>query len=196
LLLVCLPAMASGAEWEHQDDAEGEGYAYAIYAKESGSGRLVYRAVGHIERGPEVVEATAVRVATDPSRAPRGQTRTLLESGDEGFLVYSYIDLPMVTDRDIVSRGVRGRDADGSLRIDWSATEDPRAPLKDEDVIRMTDSYGHWKFSPDGAGGTDVRYETTVDLGGSLPGWLVDPLMQGTVADSFESLAREALAAP
>ena len=40
----------------------------------------------------------------------------------------------------------------------------------DEDVIRMTDSYGHWKFSPDGAGGTDVRYETTVDLGGSLPG--------------------------
>ena len=68
-----------------------------------------------------------------------------------------------------------------------------RVLIGDEDAIRIEQSAGFWDFLPDGNGGSTAVYETYVDLGGSLPGWLVEPMMAGMVGETFEGVMAEAL---
>jgi hypothetical protein len=46
---------------------------------------------------------------------------------------------------------------------------------------------------PDGAQRSKVTFETYVDLGGSLPGWLVSGMMASTATGNFEDVAKEAV---
>jgi len=187
-------ADAPGKSWHTGQQATGDGWTYQIFSREAeGESFVRYRANGTIDAEPEVLVRSVRVIATDPERAPDGQTRRLLSAEGGAFVTWTVIDMPpLFSDRDIVTRGVSSLDeATGARRIDWKTTDDAKAP-ESPDVIRIRDAAGFWSFTPNG-GTTDVSYETYLDLGGSLPGWLVQGMMAGMVGKTFEDVAREAL---
>lgn len=197
--LVILPSAGALAEaasdgWKPGRKAQAPGYAYQVFSKETeGEGFVRYQVRGSIQAPAATLRRSVRVIAADPAHAPDGHTRRLIADDENEFVVYTHIDLPpLFTDRDIVTRGAASVDPDtGTQRVDWKAIEDPRVP-KNEDVIRIERSAGFWSFSPNGAASTDVVYETYVDLGGALPGWLINSMMGGIVGENFEDLANEA----
>lgn len=197
VLLASAPAVAQADldGWEPADAAEGPGYAYRVYSKQAEGERFVrYRVLGTIEVPAEGLPASVRVIASDPGYVPDGQSRRVLVDDPAEFVVYTRIDLPpLFSDRDIVSRGVPSFDATrGVHRIDWRTFEHEAAPPVDG-VIRIVRAAGSWEFTPADAGTAEVDYQTHIDLGGSLPRWLTQPLMTRTVAKNFEDLARLAL---
>ena len=189
------PAAAEPAEWTPGRRGDGNGYAYQTFSKQSeGENHVRYQARGTIRAAPDALVRAVRAISVDPARAPDGQTRRLVSQRDDQFIVYTHIDLPpLFSDRDIVTRGISSADPrSGVHRINWRAIDHPDAPRIDG-VIRIERSEGYWVFAPIGPAGSHVTYETFVDLGGSLPRWLVSGMMGGTVADTYEDLAREAL---
>jgi hypothetical protein len=199
LLLLLIPssipaANAPGDGWQPGQEASGDGWTYRIFSREvEGESFVRYRASGTIDAEPEVLVRSVRVIAADPERAPAGQTRRLLSTDGGAFVTWTVIDMPpLFSDRDIVTRGVSSADEQtGARRIDWTTTDDAKAP-ESPDVIRIRKAAGFWAFTPNGTT-TDVSYETHLDLGGSLPGWLVQGMMAGMVGKNFEDVAREAL---
>ena len=182
--------------WEPKDPVEGAGYAYQVFARKTeGDDTVRYRVRGTIRARADSLPGSVRVIASDPEWVPDGQSRRVLVNTPDEFVVYTRIDLPtFFSDRDIVSRGVRSSDPQsGAYKIDWKAVEHAQAPPVDG-VIRIVRGQGSWEFTQADADTSRVDYETFIDLGGSLPAWLIQPLMAGNVAKNFEDLARHALA--
>jgi len=199
-LIAFLLALATSASaeteadvWTPGDAAEGDGFSYQIFSKNE-DGHVVYQARGKVRAEPAVLVRSVRAVASDPARAPDGQTRRIVSSDEDGFTVHTYIDLPtLFSDRDIVTHGSASVDAEtGHHRVDWKAIEHREVPVV-EGTIRIDRSAGFWDFVSAGGGETTAVYETYVDLGGSFPGWLVGSMMGGMVGSTFEEVAKEAL---
>lgn len=181
------------SDWTPGSIAKGTGYAYQVFSKETeGEAFVRYRVRGTIDAAPEALVRAVRVIAADPARAPDGQTRRLISQNDDEFVVYTRIDLPpLFTDRDIVTRGVSSADAGtGGRRIDWKAIDHAQAPPVDG-AIRIERSAGFWVFAPAGGKTSQVTYETYIDLGGSLPSWLIQGMLARTVSKSYEDLAEE-----
>lgn len=196
LALWATPASAVGDVREGQagQAGHGPGYAFQLYTvRADGEDFVRHEVRGRVRASPTDLFHAVRTVAADPDRAPRGQTRRVLMADEDEFVVHTRIDLPpLFDDRDIVTRGVR-REQDDALRIDWSAVEHPEAPPS-RGVVRIERSEGSWTFEPGDDGTTEVVYSSYVDLGGSLPSWLIDRMTASTVARTFEDVAREAIA--
>lgn len=196
LLLVCLlalaPATALAGDWTQESSEKGRAYAYELSSQQGEQGLVRYRVLGSVDATPDALVRAVRVIAADPSRAPEGQIRRLISQSADEFVVHTRIDLPLpFGDRDIVTRGVGSADADGTRRIHWKAIADVAAPPSDR-VIRIQRAEGVWVFTPE-QGRTRVSYETYMDLGGSLPDWLIQGILGGTVGETFENVAREAL---
>ena len=200
LLLYCVLALApasaavAGSEWAPGASGEGRGYEYQLSSREGDDGLVHYRIRGRIDAPPAALVRAARVIAADPTRAPEGQKRQLLSRTAKAFVVYTRIDLPpLFGDRDIITRGVTSIDgASGVHRIRWRAIEYPTLPPVDG-VVRIASAEGRWEFTPIEGSASNVMYDTHMDLGGSLPRWLIQGMLSDTVVDSYENLAREAL---
>lgn len=184
-----------GDGWSPVRSAEGAGYAYRVFSKENeGENFIRYRVQGTIRAKAEVLPASVRVIVGDPEWVPEGQSRRVLVDEPDEFIVHTLIDLPpLFSDRDVVSRGLRSFDAgSGTHRVDWVAVEHEQAPVI-PGVIRIQRASGSWVFTQLDEQSTHVDYETYIDLGGSLPGWLIQPLMAGNVAKNFEDLAHHAI---
>lgn len=208
MLVLLLPLLwgplSSGAEspdaakWQSVRHGSGPGYEYQLFSRNGEGEKFVrYQVRGTVRASPERLMHAAFVASVDPELAPKNQTRRLLANdAREGFVVHTTIDLPtFFSDRDVVTRGFRKVDpASGVVRIDWEAIDHELAP-RDGDKIRIEVSGGSWIFEPDSdPEKTQVTHDNYVDLGGSLPTWLIDSMMPGAIAETFEDLAREALA--
>ena len=196
-LAVSIPCWAAGpkAEWVPGEKKQGNGYAYQVFSVQNeGEPFIRFQVRGTIDAPADVVQRAASRVATDPARAPKGQKRTVLSKGEDETVLQTEIDLPaMFSDRDVITRGRSSVDpATGVRRIEFKSTEYASAPPK-EGVIRLENTGGAWVFVPDGDSRSKVTFESYVDLGGSLPVWLISGQMASTAAGSFENVAHEAL---
>ena len=198
LLALALPAVAeSGTDeaWTAGTKGQGSGYTYQVFSQQKeGEPFVRYQVRGTIDATPEVLQKAATRVSTDPKRAPKDQTRAVIAKTDTETVIHTSIDLPMMfSDRDIVTRGVSSADPKtGTRRIDFKSIEHPQVPPR-EGFIRLTKTGGFWEFVPDGDRRSKVVLETYVDLGGSLPGWLVSGMMSSTAIGNYEDVAKEAL---
>lgn len=196
-LAVSIPCWATGpgAGWEPGEKRQGDGYAYQVFSvRREGEPFIRFQVRGTIDAPADVVQRAATRVATDPARAPKGQKRTVLSRDENETILQTEIDLPpMFSDRDVITRGQSSVDpATGVRRIEFKSTKYASAPPK-AGVIRLENTGGAWVFVPDGDGRSEVTFESYVDLGGSLPIWLISGQMESTAAGSFENVAREAL---
>jgi hypothetical protein len=186
---------ASETGWTPGDTGQGKGYAYQVFTQQKeGEPFVRYQVRGTIDADPELLATTAQALSTDPSRAPKDQTRKVISRTETETVLHTSIDLPMMfSDRDIVTRGVRSTDPKtGIRRIDFKSIEHPSVPPRDG-FIRLKNTGGFWEFVPDGAKRSKVTFETYVDLGGSLPGWLVSGMMSSTAIGNYEDLAKEAV---
>jgi hypothetical protein len=198
-LLLAAPAISDptadgDAAWSPGKKGEGKGYTYQTYSQQKeGEPFVRYRVKGTIDNTPEVLARLANELSSDPARAPKDQTRKVIRKTDTEQILHTSIDLPMMfSDRDIVTRGVGSVDAKtGIRRIDFKAIETPEVPPR-EGFIRLTRSGGFWEFVPDGPKRSKVTFETYIDLGGSLPGWLVSGMMASNVIGNYEDVAKEA----
>jgi hypothetical protein len=184
---------SADAGWNPGDKGQGKGYAYQVFSQQKeGEPFVRYQVRGSIDATPEVLATTAQRLSTDPSRAPKDQKREVVSRTETETVLHTSIDLPvMFSDRDIVTRGVRSSDPKtGIHRIDFKSVEIPSVPPQ-EGFLRLKNTGGFWEFVPDGANRSKVTFETYVDIGGSLPGWLVSGMMGKTAVGNFEDLAKE-----
>lgn len=202
LWVAAAPAQGAAAEpphpWDPGRTVEGEGYAYQLFTSQGeGEDFARYRVRGTIDAVPEALVRAFLTTVTDPARAPDGQTRRVIAKDPGGFVVHTLMDLPpLFSDRDIVTRGESSADsASGARRVDWRAIDHPGAPRTDG-TIRIEHAAGFWVFAPAGEKRSNVTYENYVDLGGSLPQWLVQRIMANTVGTTYEDLAAEALGRP
>src|SRR6267142_211879 len=181
--------------WTPGGKGKGHGYAYQVFKQQKeGEPFVRYQVRGTIDATPEVLWDTARDLSQDPSRAPKGQTREVISNTETETILHTSIDLPMMfSDLDIVTRGVRSVDPKtGIRRIDFKSIEHPKVPPR-EGFIRLQHTGGFWEFVPDGGKRSKVTFETYVDLGGSLPGWLVSGMMASTAIGNYEALSKEAL---
>ena len=94
----------------------------------------------------------------------------------------------MVADRDVTTRLEREHDAArGEDRMVWREANDKGPPLEDG-VVRMQRARGSWTFQPLAGGRTRVVFESHADLGDSLPAWLINPFMTGTIKSNLVDL--------
>jgi len=197
LLGLAVPSASDPASdgWQPGDKGQGKGYAYQVFSQQrEGEPFVRYQVRGTIDAAPELLAKTAQDLSTDPSRAPKDQTRRVISRTDTETVIHTSIDLPMMfSDRDIVTRGVRATDPKtGIARIDFKSIEHPSVPAR-EGFIRLQRTGGFWEFVPDGEKRSKVTMETFVDLGGSLPAWLVSGMMASNTIGNYEDVAKAAV---
>jgi len=185
--------VAAEPKWEARARDDGPGYRYQVFSQTApGEDFVRYQVRGTVQASAQKLSRSVRAITSDPSYAQEGHTRRVVETSPKSFVVHTSIEVPFFSDRDIVTHGVTSVDAaSGVHRIEWRATDDPRVPAQPE-VVRIDQAGGYWEFAPNPDGTTRVTYETYIDLGGSIPKWLANRLMPGTVAENFTDVAAEA----
>ncbi len=186
---------ATDAAWTPGEKGEGRGYTYQVFSQQKeGEPFVRYRMRGTIDATPAELTRTARDVGRDPARAPDNETRKVLVATETETVMHTSVDLPMMfSDRDTVSRGVSSLDPKTGIgRIDFKSIDYPSVPPQ-KDFLRLTNTGGFWEFVPDGANRSRVTMETYIDLGGSLPGWLVSGMVASNLIGNYEDVAKEAV---
>ena len=139
------------------------------------------------------VDATPAQAAValrqnirDPEVSQAYTSKQILRDEGDVLLIYSYVDLPLVSDRDVVTRSERVAGDGGTFRFQWAASDEGPAPQ--DGVVRLQKSSGSWEFLPLSGGRTLAIYESHTELGGAIPGWLISRLIRDTVVDGLDSL--------
>jgi len=178
--------------WREMKRSEDPRSGFVLYESRSEQARYQsYRVETRFDVGPEQAAEALVQVMTSDHHVPDGQRRRVLSHSADEILIYTFIDMPMVmSDRDIALRLKLHRDdSTGVRRIDWADANDA-APTAPSEVVRMPAVSGYWEFVPDGPGRCLATYVTHADLGGSVPAWLVSPMMRRQVGGDVDRLRR------
>ncbi|NMB64936.1 MAG: hypothetical protein GYA16_08735 [Spirochaetes bacterium] len=88
--------------------------------------------------------------------------------------MYFILDLPVVTDRDVVVKVECGWDEKkGTAWVNMTSIND--SPYKnDSGLVRMTSLKGRWDIIKKDENHVEVIYQVHAELGGSLPAWVVN----------------------
>jgi hypothetical protein len=175
-------------QWSLHDRRDEAAGGYAVYRQElAGSEIPAYRLEAVLDAPPAAVAAAAARTAADPEARDANMDKTVLRDDGDTIVVYSYIHMPLVADRDVITRAELSRDpATGVHRMSWQVSDE--GPPPKPGVVRLTRSSGAWEFWPLPDGRTRVVYENHTDIGGSIPAWIVEPMMDDTVVQNFVRL--------
>jgi hypothetical protein len=95
----------------------------------------------------------------------------VLRQGSGWLLVYQRLKLPVIADRDFTLRVTWG----GAPESQWVVFDAANAqgPAPRRGVVRVSEHSGSWQLKAiDGGRATWARFQTRIDLGGSLPQWL------------------------
>lgn len=180
----------SSRGWELQRKLEDPRDGYALYARpHPGSDYAEYRLEVPVDGGKEEVIAALEHNMLDPDTYPEGFQRKLLRREQGVVVTYDYIEVPFVSDRDVVIRTEIERGAEpGQPSIHWRAIEG-EGPAPRDGVVRMPSSQGTWTITASG-GRTLAVYEAHVELGGSMPAAIVESRMPDEIAELAVNLRR------
>ena len=189
LLLVAAPGAATEIRWEVEERDEDPEHGYVLYVAEGDAAYPTYKLETRLPVAPEEAVASLLVLMTSEDRAPEGQERRVVRRSEDEVVIHTTIDMPaIVADRDVALLVKVAPDVgDGRRRVAWQTTRDgvPPAP---KDVVRIPESSGFWEFSADGPGRSRAVYVTRSDLGGSIPAWIVSPMMRDQVAGDMQRL--------
>lgn len=145
------------------------------------SGVVVYRRPGHaidlaaegdIDAPPAVVQRILLDYRSHPKWVHGLKTSRVLDEHDHWLDVYQRLDLPMLEDRDFALHVTWGEE--GGTRVIRFRTANDKAPPRPRGVIRLPLHQGSWHLQPiDRGRRTHAVYQFRMELGGSLPMWLV-----------------------
>lgn len=179
-----LPGVSSRPPWklsERIDAPDG----YELYKREvQDSDFTAYRLEATIDAPARLVAEAFRRNVRDPEVSPSNIRKTILRREEDVVFLHSYIEMPLVSDRDVNTRGQGLFDPEtGIHRFEWRETDE--GPPPQEGVVRLPKSRGSAVFTPLPDGRTRVVYESHVDIGGAIPAWVVNGLMSGAVVESL-----------
>ena len=188
------PALVASAEetgdadeWELEDSDRDAGWEL-FTSRVPGSDHARYRLVARSDEPVERIAAALRLKLHDLRYMPEDYDRTILRNGD-GFMVnYVRMDVPVVSDRDVVLDTRWWTDEAGRYHVRWSPPEGELPPVPDG--VTRIQSRGSWEISPLPGGGSRLVYTQHSELGDSIPGWLVSSLMNGQIVNEYLTLAR------
>lgn len=187
-LLVFLPLLTAPPDFKHVGGSHG----VEVFRQVSSPVIDLY-AEGDIDAPPAIVRD----VLLDYDHASKvtknvGESRVLAKNNRE-IIVYQRLKLPVISDRDFTLRATWGRR--GSTLIQQFAVDNSKGPPARDGIVRVSTMQGTWALDPirDGAA-THARYHVQIDLGGSVPKWMVSGGAAKNLPKLFEGLRREASA--
>ncbi len=182
------PAPVWASEWEVVDEEDDPGEAYVLYRRPKPGSRFPeYKIEGLIKSSPESVMNAWHTTAVDDRYAPKGHTRKRLQQSENEMVMYTIIDAPIVSRRDLTTRITISRDPARNLYgVSWK-NADEMAPPKPEGVVRVPASSGSWRFEAGPNGQTKVTGVSHTDFAGSVPAWLVRSGTEDFVVGLFQS---------
>lgn len=142
------------------------------YYKDTDAQALRVAAEGKIAVPPARVARILLNYDNHVGLFQRVAESRVLARGDGWLRVYQRIALPVVQDRDYVLavRWEQGDDGRTTIRYRTARKGSPAAV---DGVVRVTHNRGTWTLVPvDGGAATLARLTMSMDLGGSLPGWM------------------------
>jgi len=164
---------------------------YSIYtARRPGSDFEAYQLEATIDASPEEVAAAALRNVVGAAPEDSNMKRTVLRRDGNVVVTHTLIDVPLVADRDIVTRVETSHEPSSDIyRLEWSAI-DSETPPRTDGVKRIERSSGAWTFAPAGPGSTRAIYESHTEIDGPMPAWLLNRMMTSTIIDQIVDLRR------
>jgi hypothetical protein len=115
----------------------------------------------------------------------------VVERGDHYLYVYQRLNLPVISDRDFTARVEHGIEPSRHWVAYWAVTD--RGPAPRAGIVRVSRHRGVWELVPVREGkSTLLRYEMRIDLGGSVPLWMVKPGAGDEIPELFGSICQMA----
>jgi START domain-containing protein len=111
----------------------------------------------------------------------------ILDRGTSSLRVYERLSLPMIDDRDFTLE-VRWAAEQSSWFVTYHAVD--AGVAAQEGVVRVEQHDGGWQLHPTADGGTRVRFESNLDLGGSVPSWMTRSGAADELPGVFDGLCR------
>lgn len=172
----------SSAGFERIAKAQG----VTVY-KDNDSDNIRIAAEGRIAAPPEVVLKALLAYEKQTGIIKRVTSSKVIERGPGWVLVYQHLNLPIISDRDFTLKVKWGADGD-NLWVTYQAVTD-RGPKKNEDIVRVSFHEGSWQLVPIMGGAvTQVRFQVSIDLAGSLPKFLARSGAGDEIPDLFASV--------
>lgn len=120
------------------------------------------------------------------------ESRLLSKEGNVTFF-YSYLALPVISDRDYALKLTDTSDVQGAspfYKVAWEPANDKAPPLK-KSVIRVEINKGHWLLKPTNGGDeTFATYYLFTDPAGAIPKFLVNKANKDAIPDLFRAIRK------
>jgi len=114
--------------------------------------------------------------------------RTLEKISDQEIVYYTEVGAPVLTsNRDFVIRLTLTPDPATKGMLVEAVSEPNRIPHK-HDVVRVPFSRAKWIITPTDKGDLAVEYIIDIDLGGSVPPWIVNMFAEKAPYETFKAL--------
>lgn len=185
-LLVLVPLMAGPQGYKHV----GGDHGVEVFRQMS-SPAIELLAEGEIDAPPALVR----EVLLDYEHASKVtdnvvESRVMTRNGQE-VVVYQRLKLPVISDRDFTLRATWGQR--GQTLLTHFVVDNSRGPQPRDGIVRLSTLQGGWELEPiRGGAATHARYRVQIDLGGSVPKWMVSGGAAKNVPKLFEGVRREA----
>lgn len=112
----------------------------------------------------------------------------ILSRGPNELSLYQRLELPVVSDRDFTLRVTWG-EAPARRWIRYRAVR--AGPPAEDGVVRVTRNHGGWDLLPiEGGRATWARYQSNLDLAGSLPVWMTKSGAVDELPSLFRAMCR------
>ena len=133
--------------------------------------------IKHVEKQPEWAYATK-------------EARVIKKINSYRWLIYTRTDAPWpVDDRDCVSDITMKQFSDSSIVIRTINVDTVLDEV--ENVVRMPMVKASWRLTPVDANTTKVRFQILVDLGGSVPAWVVNLFIENGPYNTMTNFKEE-----
>ena len=159
-----------------------------------GSDMIWVAAVGVIPAPVDKIEGALLDFEGQVGKIGRLSEAKVLSREKDGLYVYERLNLPVIDDRDFTAHVTNG--TDGARHWITYGLANDRGPAPHDGVVRVPRQRGAWDLvaMPDGKS-TLARYELRIDLGGSVPLWMVKSHAAEELPELFAEVCRLSLPA-
>jgi hypothetical protein len=109
---------------------------------------------------------------------------------DTVWYTYSEVEIPFpFKNKDFITKNVISQDKKTKI-VTIAIKSVPDFIPEKEGKSRIRKSEGFWQFKPVGLGKTEITYTFYAEQDGSLPAWLVNPIVVNSVYDTMLGLQK------
>jgi hypothetical protein len=150
-------------------------------------------AEGEIDAPPSVVRDVLIDYPNARKTSDHVAESRILAGGQRQMTVYQRLDLPVIADRDFTLHAAWGERGE----ITWVrfSVDNAHGPAARDGIVRLETLNGGWDLRPARNGAaTRAVYHVQIDLGGSVPMWMVSGGAAKDLPKLFDNVQKQARA--